>query len=228
MPIGNFGPSSLATIAGQMGIPFDEIADKQTLSANGPITLLSGVVVITKTSAAALTIQPPDMDGQSLTVISETAFAHTITAQGGSLFNNQTGYNVITMSSIIGDSVVLNSEDGIWWVTKPHFNANIYTNVLVLSGDGAISIKNGVVALTKGSAAAITIATPTAGVDDGAYLEIYTETAFAHVVTQGTDGFNAKGASGTATFTAAKGNAFSIVARNGHWWTTSTLGVTIA
>lgn len=100
--------------------------------------------------------------------------------------------------------------------------------VVVISGDGAITIAPGTVALTKGSAAAITLAAPTAGTHDGYILRVYSESAFAHVITSGVDGFNAKGASGTAAFAAALGNALTLVARNGHWWTLSLNGVTIA
>jgi hypothetical protein len=97
-------------------------------------------------------------------------------------------------------------------------------DVQVLADDGAITLKSGQVHLTKGSAAAITIALPD---HDGQELTIITETAYAHVVTQATDGFNAKGSSGTLTFTAAAGNAVVIVSRNGHWWTKSLLNVAV-
>jgi len=97
----------------------------------------------------------------------------------------------------------------------------------VISGDGAITVTPSTIALTKGSAAAITIAAPTAA-QDGYQIRVYTETAFAHVVTCATDGFNNKGSSGTVTLTAAKGNGFLIMARNGHWWVVQTLGATVA
>ncbi len=89
--------------------------------------------------------------------------------------------------------------------------------VQVISGDGAITIKEGTVYLTKGTAAAITLAAPTAGLpsaggDDGKELRVITTTAAAHVITSSVDGFNAKGSSGTATFTAAIGNAVTFSA----------------
>lgn len=105
--------------------------------------------------------------------------------------------------------------------------------VQVISGDGAISIKEGTVYLTKGTAAAITLAAPTAGLpsaggDDGKELRVITTTAAAHVITSSVDGFNAKGSSGTATFTAAIGNAVTFSAYNGHWYSEDKLNVTIA
>src|SRR5262249_35010786 len=70
----------------------------------------------------------------------------------------------------------------------------------VISGDGAITILEGTVVLSKGTAAAITLAAPTAGAqsaggDDGKVLRVVSTTAAAHVITSGTDGFNAKGSS---------------------------------
>lgn len=100
-----------------------------------------------------------------------------------------------------------------------------------LAADGAISISTTIPKtacyITKGSAAALTLADPATS-QDGLEVEIYSETAFAHVVTAGTSGFNGKGASGTATFGAAKGNGIRLIARGGKWWVTSNIGVTIA
>lgn len=100
--------------------------------------------------------------------------------------------------------------------------------VTVISGDGAITIANSIVFLTKGSAAAITIAAPTDVTHDGIQIWVVTGTAAAHVITSGVDGFNAKGSSGTCTYTAAIGNAVLLIARNGHWYTAVKTGVTIA
>lgn len=95
----------------------------------------------------------------------------------------------------------------------------------VITGDGAITIKTGLVLLTKGSAAAITIAVPD---QDGQVLYVVTTTAQAHVITQGTVGFNAKGSSGTCTYTAAIGNAVMLVSYNGNWYAPVKTGVTLA
>lgn len=103
----------------------------------------------------------------------------------------------------------------------------------VVSADGAIPVTPGVYSVTKGSAAALTLAAPTAGDpsaggDDGARIIVVSETAFAHVITCASVGFNGKAASGTATFAAAKGNGVTLTARNGQWWVLSNVGVTIA
>lgn len=96
--------------------------------------------------------------------------------------------------------------------------------VEVASTDGAISIKHGVVMITKPTAAALTLAAPTAGVDDGKTLHIISATAAAHTVTL-SGGLNGAGAGAdVGTFAAAAANRFSVVAYNGAWWA---LGVNV-
>lgn len=100
----------------------------------------------------------------------------------------------------------------------------------VASLDGAIVIKRGTVFITKGSAAALTLAAPIPGIDDGARLSIVSATAFAHTVTQTTPGFNAGStASDVGTFGAAIGNSIELIAYQGTWYTLGTpRGVTLA
>lgn len=100
----------------------------------------------------------------------------------------------------------------------------------VASADGAITIKSGVCVITKGTAAALTLAAPTAGADDGKRLLIVSTTAAAHTVTQTTPGINnGSTASDVGTFGAAIGNNIELVAYNGIWYTAGTpRGVTLA
>lgn len=86
----------------------------------------------------------------------------------------------------------------------------------VISGDGAISIKSGVVILTKGSAAAITLAAPTDVTDDGKILFIVAGSAQAHVVTV----TGAGGGSGqdVGTFGGAINDSTALVAYNAKWY----------
>lgn len=113
-------------------------------------------------------------------------------------------------------------------VSPFRFGGEVSHPVTTVGADGAIGVKSGLVAVTKGSAAALTLAAPTAGDDDGKRLTIYSETAFAHTVTQTTPGINGGGtASDVATFGAAAGNAVVLIARNGTWWTEQLKGVTL-
>ncbi len=105
---------------------------------------------------------------------------------------------------------------------------NVLAPVALAAGDGAIAIKSGAVIITKGSAAALTLADPTAGTDDGKQLNIYSTTAFAHTVTIA-GGLNGAGAGAdVGTFTAAAGNWLRLVAYNGKWYGLGLLNVSFA
>lgn len=88
--------------------------------------------------------------------------------------------------------------------------------IAVISGDGAITIQDSVVFLTKGSAAAITLAAPTAVTHDGMRIDIIAATAQAHVVTV----TGAAGGTGqdVGTFGGAINDSTSLIARNGNWY----------
>jgi hypothetical protein len=101
----------------------------------------------------------------------------------------------------------------------------------VESANGAIGIKEGVAFVTKGTAAALTLALPTAGLpaaggDDGKRLTVLSTTAAAHTVTTPAAGINA--ASTIATFGAAIGNCLNVVAYNGSWRVLPGTGITIS
>ena len=131
--------------------------------------------------------------------------------------------------AVLGNTVGVHTGAVTGNVTGDQYGGHIESDA-ALAGDVAITIPSTskVYYITKGSAAALTLAAPVAGTDDGKEIEIYSETAFAHVVTCASEGFNGKGSTGTATFGAAKGNAMRVRARNGHWWSLNGLGVTYA
>jgi hypothetical protein len=108
---------------------------------------------------------------------------------------------------------------------------DFHNGLQVAAADGAITIPSAgrkTVIITKGSAAALTLGLPTTA-QNGVEIAIVAATAFAHTVTRATEGFNDLGASGdVATFAAAKGNGFTVVAYEGDWFVTSNIGVTIA
>lgn len=99
----------------------------------------------------------------------------------------------------------------------------------IVSADGAITIREGVAMITKGTAAAVTLAAPTAGADDGKRLAIMSTTAAAHTVTNTSPGFNnGSTASDVGTFGAAIGNGMEVIAYGGVWYTLSLRNVTLA
>ena len=98
--------------------------------------------------------------------------------------------------------------------------------VTVASADGALP-KEGVVFITKGSAAALTLATPTAGLpnaatpgDDGKVLTVVSTTAFAHTITTAANKIvdGSTTTKDTFTFPAHAGGVAKVVAYNGLWY----------
>ena len=105
----------------------------------------------------------------------------------------------------------------------------VVSPVTTIAGDGAITIApSAMIKLSKGTAAAITLAAPTTTTHDGYKVMVFSTTAAAHVITGSVDGFNAKGSSGTITFGGAIGDSVSLVAMGGHWYTTSKVNATVA
>lgn len=101
----------------------------------------------------------------------------------------------------------------------------------VLSADGAITINAGIVVITKSTAAAITLAAPVSGTDDGKILEIFSATAAAHTVTNAAPGFNNPASAATSdvgTFGGAKGDGFECIAYQGAWYAVHSRNVTFA
>lgn len=83
------------------------------------------------------------------------------------------------------------------------------------AANGAIAINDGIHAITKTSAAAMTLAAPAAG-DEGTQITITARTAFAHTVTI-TEGIGGKGASFDVITFAAVGDTITLIADNLHW-----------
>ena len=100
----------------------------------------------------------------------------------------------------------------------------------VLADDGAITIKSGIVVVTKSGAAALTIADPTATTDDYKSITVVSTTAAAHVLTGDTDpGFNGEGAGGELiTLGGAKGDGFTLTAYQGTWYLTGNINATVS
>jgi hypothetical protein len=98
------------------------------------------------------------------------------------------------------------------------------------AASGAIGIKEGLAIITLGSAAALTLAAPTAGGpgvgDDGKHLSIMSTTAFAHTVTTPANAIN--GSKHIATFAAAVQSNLELIAYNGAWYVQNTpQGITL-
>lgn len=95
--------------------------------------------------------------------------------------------------------------------------------VQVMAADGAITIKEGVVVVTKAGVCAMTLAAPlpgaqAAGGDNGKVLWVDSHTAQAHTLTV-SGGLRGAGAGAdVGTFGAAIGNGVGLYAYNGAWY----------
>lgn len=88
----------------------------------------------------------------------------------------------------------------------------------VMSADGAINIKEGIVHITKAGVCAMTLAAPVAADDDGKVLWVFSATAQAHTLTIANGLRGAGAGADVGTFTAAIGNGIGLYAYNGAWY----------
>lgn len=102
------------------------------------------------------------------------------------------------------------------------------TQVISVAGPTAVSIKSGVVLLTRAGVAAATLAAPTAGTDDGKILYVIATTANAHTLTIA-NGLSGAGTSAdVGTFGGAVADRVVLVAYNGAWYPVVNVNVTFA
>lgn len=106
-------PSYNAT-RNQYVAPLGSGGGSKTYAANGAITPDAAYVhVITKTSAAVMTLAPPAAgDSSQIVIIGRTAFAHTVTVTEG-LGGKGAGADVMTFGAV-GDSIVLQADNAHW------------------------------------------------------------------------------------------------------------------
>lgn len=76
-----------------------------------------------------------------------------------------------------------------------------------------------------GSANAMTLAAPRAGLDDNLSINVWSDTLFAHTITAATLFANGTALKTTATFTAFRGAGLTLRAFNGVWQVVSASGV---
>jgi hypothetical protein len=99
----------------------------------------------------------------------------------------------------------------------------------VISASGAVTAnQEGTYSVTKAGVAALTLAAPTAGVDDGKIIRLTSTTANAHTLTA-TGLLNTGSASvNVATFAAFAGAGLSLMALNAKWQVLSQIGITFS
>lgn len=150
--------------------------------------------------------------------------SHVLKRAGTTLLTNKSkaaGIGVDTSDSSLlkynqaGTVRTLVSTDGTQTLTNKSFVSTVQT----IAGDGAVTLASGLVLLTKGSAAAISVAAPGAS-GIGMRITITTGSDFAHVVTfTGTtlqDG--TAGANSTWTAAAVQGSSITFVGVSATKW----------
>lgn len=99
----------------------------------------------------------------------------------------------------------------------------------LLAIDGAIAVRpSATYSITKGSAAALTLAAPTTGTDDGVTITVTSNSAFAHVITATGLINGGTAAVNTATFAAFKGASITFYALSAKWNVLSSNAITLA
>lgn len=85
--------------------------------ADGAISPVAGIAVLTKGSVGAYTLAAPATDGDRLTITSATAFAHVVTATD-LIHDGVTGgaKDTMTCAAFAGASIDLVAYDGKWHV----------------------------------------------------------------------------------------------------------------
>jgi hypothetical protein len=125
---------------------------------------------------------------------------------------------VVLDPSYLGTAAQVNAAVGNANVTieDTRTGINIRPSVIAINAQAAIPVASGTYVITKGSAGAYTLAAPVSGSDDGKYVVVVAQTAFAHTVTTPANKIN--GNKLTATFAAAIGNNVELVAYQGVWY----------
>lgn len=166
---------------------------------------------------------PAAVAGLAVMVINRGANAMQVFGTGTDTVNGIATATGISQGASTTATYVCNVA-GNWEVP---INTLVSSIPVALSGDAAIPphVQHTYV-ITKGSAAALTLAAPTSGTDDGNEIVIISNTAFAHVLTA-TGLLNTGSANhNTATWAAQLGGALTLMAFGGKWVALAQIGIT--
>lgn len=145
--------------------------------------------------------------------------ANTFTALSGSAIETDTINETTAGSGVTIDGLLIKDGGTLGATTA-------------VTADGAITIPsvNTVFAITKAGVAAMTLADPTSGTDDGLIVQFVATTANAHTLDNSAgSGFNGGGAgSDIGTFGGAVGDNIRLLAYGGVWHVLSSVNVTLA
>lgn len=112
------------TINGQTGT-----GNLVTYADDGAITLVSQIALLTKGTAAAMTVAAPGTAGigARITIVSGSNAAHVISFTGGTLGDGTTGLNTtVTMTAFIGSAITVIGNTATQWVVE---SQNVLTSI---------------------------------------------------------------------------------------------------
>lgn len=223
--------STLSSGNGALLLTFSGNRAKQNVNAMTVTNALTGgthtLVLTTSTAGVDATFRDAPLGALLVNTTNKTFYQNRGTALNPT-WTEIVGIAVTDSASV---AALVSDETGtglLVFGTGPTLGAAIVTpKVTTISGDGAITIASGVVVLTKGSAAAITLAAPSS--QNGTRITVISTTDFAHVITV-TGGLwdGTAGANTTATFSAVRGASCTFVAQGTAWYVESLNAVTPA
>jgi hypothetical protein len=112
--------------------------------------------------------------------------------------------------------------------TEDSVSKTLLNDYQLLSASGAMPVVSGRYLITKAGIAALTLAAPAVGAQDGAYIEVQSTTAFAHTLTATGLFQDGAGHVNLATFAAFAGAGLKFVAYQGKWMVERVQGVTMS
>jgi hypothetical protein len=85
--------------------------------ADGAITPVGGVILLTKATAGAYTLAAPTQaqEGMMVTILSVTAAAHTVTQTSPGFNSAGAGGDVATYGAAIGNAMIIYARSGVWY-----------------------------------------------------------------------------------------------------------------
>lgn len=206
------------------------VSDSLTAHAGGGQTnalpLTSGINrVATVATAGDSVALPPSYVGAELVVINAGANAMQVFGNGTETINSvatATGVSQGAGRIVVYYCVALGN-----WQTNLAGTAGL--SLTAVTASGAINPHtSGVYVITKAGVAAMTLAAPTAGVDDGVEIELFSSTAFAHTLTATGLLQTASANVNVATFSASAGGGLRLIAFNAKWIAVSQIGITFS
>lgn len=116
--ISGAGTTGTGAVVGASGATMTGAIIRQAgtaLTADGAITIASGIVYLEKTSAGAFTIAAPSsQDNTRITIIGNTDFAHVVTFTGATLKDGVAANTTATFTAVSGSAITVVARGAFW------------------------------------------------------------------------------------------------------------------